>query len=148
MPVFTQRNSDTIEAIITECRICPPVDFSSGEMPQKVYTSQNAMWDTGATNTLISPKIIKALDLKPFGKSGISSANGIIETNTYLIHVGIATGSVITNILALEDDNEDYEVVIGMDIISQGDFAFSNKDGHSTFSFRIPSTEEIILKDE
>lgn len=148
MPVFTQRNSDTIEAIITECRICPPVNFSNGEMPQKVYTSQNAMWDTGATNTLISPKIIKALGLKPFGKSGISSANGIIETNTYLIHVGIPTGSIITNILALEDDNEDYEVVIGMDIISQGDFAFSNKDGHSTFSFRIPSTEEIILKEK
>jgi len=146
MPVFTQRNSETIEAIITECRICPPVDFQKGEMPHKVYTSQNAMWDTGATNTLISPKIVKALGLKPYGKSGISSANGIIETNTYLIHVGIPSGSIVTNILALEDDNEDYEVVIGMDIIAQGDFAFSNKDGHSTFSFRIPSEEEIILK--
>lgn len=105
------------------------------------------MWDTGATNTLISPKIIQALNLKSFGKSSISSANGIIETNSYLIHVGLPSGSIITNILALENDNEDYEIVIGMDIITQGDFAFSNKDGHSTFSFRIPSTEEIILKE-
>ena len=146
MPVFTQRSSDIMEAIITECKICPPVDFANGEMPSKVYTSQNAMWDTGATNTLISPKIVKALGLKPFGKSGISSANGIVETNTYLVHVGIPSGSVVTNILALEDENDDYEVVIGMDIISRGDFAFSNYEGHSTFSFRIPSQEEIILK--
>ena len=146
MPVFTQRNSETIEAIITECRICPPVNVAKGKIPSKVYVSQNAMWDTGATNTLISPKIVKALNLKPFGKSGISSANGLIETNTYLVHVGIPSGGIITNILALEDDNEDYEVVIGMDIIAQGDFAFTNKDGHSTFSFRIPSEEEIILK--
>lgn len=146
MPVFTQRSSDIMEAIITECKICPPVDFAKGEMPSKVYTSQNAMWDTGATNTLISPKIVKALGLKPFGKSGISSANGIVETNTYLVHVGIPSGSVVTNILALEDENDDYEVVIGMDIISRGDFAFSNHEGHSTFSFRIPSQEEIILK--
>lgn len=146
MPVFTQRSSDTMEAIITECKICPPVDFANGEMPSKVYTSQNAMWDTGATNTLISPRIVKALGLKPFGKSGISSANGIVETNTYLVHVGIPSGSVVTNILALEDENDDYEVVIGMDIISRGDFAFSNHEGHSTFSFRIPSQEEIILK--
>lgn len=146
MPVFTQRSSDIMEAIITECKICPPVDFANGEMPSKVYTSQNAMWDTGATNTLISPKIVKALGLKPFGKSGISSANGIVETNTYLVHVGIPSGSVVTNILALEDENDDYEVVIGMDIISRGDFAFSNHEGHSTFSFRIPSQEEIILK--
>ena len=146
MPVFTQQNSVTIEAIITECRICPPVDFTNGEMPAKVYVSQNAMWDTGATNTLISPKIVKALNLKPFGKSGISSANGLIETNTYFIHVGIPSGGIVTNILALEDENDDYEVVIGMDIINQGDFAFTNKDGHSTFSFRLPSQEEIILK--
>ena len=104
------------------------------------------MWDTGATNTLISPKIVKALNLKPFGKSGISSANGLIETNTYFIHVGIPSGGIVTNILALEDENDDYEVVIGMDIINQGDFAFTNKDGHSTFSFRLPSQEEIILK--
>ena len=135
MPVFTQRSSDIMEAIITECKICPPVDFTKGEMPSKVYTSQNAMWDTGATNTLISPRIVKALGLKPFGKSGISSANGIVETNTYLVHVGIPSGSVVTNILALEDENDDYEVVIGMDIISRGDFAFSNHEGHSTFSF-------------
>ncbi len=146
MPVFTQRNSSVVEAIITECRICPPVDFKKGEMPKGVYTSQNAMWDTGATNTLISSKIIKALALKPFGKSGLSSANGIIETNTYLVHVGLPSGAIVTNVLALEDENEDYEIVIGMDIISQGDFAFTNKDGHSTFSFRIPSEEEIIFK--
>ena len=66
--------------------------------------------------------------------------------NTYLVHVGIPSGSVVTNILALEDENDDYEVVIGMDIISRGDFAFSNYEGHSTFSFRIPSQKEIILK--
>ena len=69
-----------------------------------------------------------------------------LPSTPYLIHVGIPSGSIITNILALEDGNEDYEVVIGMDVITQGDFAFTNKDGHSTFSFRIPSQEEIILK--
>lgn len=146
MPVYTQKNSDIIDAIISECRVCAPVDFLKGEMPETVYTSQNAMWDTGATNTLISTKIVQSLKLKSFGKSSISSANSVIETNTYLIHIGIPSGSIITNILAIENDNEDYEIVIGMDIITQGDFAFSNKDGHSTFSFRLPSTEEIILE--
>lgn len=28
--VFTQRNSDIIEAIVSECRICPIVDFKNG----------------------------------------------------------------------------------------------------------------------
>lgn len=38
-------------------------------------------------------------------------------------------GSVVTNVLALEDENDDYEVVIGMDIISRGDFVFTNHGG-------------------
>ena len=146
MAVYTRRNADIVEAIVSECRICPAVNFKHGEMPPKVYSSQKALWDTGATNTLISSKIVTELELKPCGKSGFSSANGVVETNLYEIHLGVPTAGVVCNILALEKDDEDYEVVIGMDVISQGDFAFSNHDGRSTFSFRLPSQEEIVLK--
>lgn len=146
MSIYTQKSKDAVDAIITECRICPPVNYSKGVAPDNVYTTRKALWDTGSTNTLISSKIVKYLHLSPFGRSDISGINGSFETDNYLVHIGIPTGDVITNVLAIEDDNEDYEAVIGMDIISLGDFAFSNKDGHSTFSFRIPSSEEIILK--
>ena len=37
----------------------------------------------------------------------------------------------------------DVEVLIGMDIIGSGDFAISNKDGKTAFSFRMPSLERI-----
>lgn len=146
MAVYTQHNSGIIEAIVSECRICPAVDFKKGEIPSKVYTSQKAVWDTGATSTLISSKIVKELGLQVYGKSGFSSANGVVETNVYEIHLGVPPAGVVCNVLALEKDNEDYEVVIGMDVISKGDFTFSNYEGHSTFSFRLPSQEEIILK--
>lgn len=35
-----------------------------------------------------------------------------------------------------------------MDIISRGDFAITNFGGKTTFSFRIPSTEEIDFNDQ
>ena len=35
------------------------------------------------------------------------------------------------------------DVVIGMDIITRGDFAVTNLDGKTTFSFRIPSLADI-----
>ena len=145
MSVFSKEYGGLTQAVVTDCVIFPENQKNTSDTPKFFHTTK-AMWDTGATNTLISPKIIQTLKLKPFGKSSISSANGVIEANSYLIHVGLPSGSIITNILALENDNEDYEIVIGMDIITQGDFAFSNKDEHSTFSFRIPSSEEIILK--
>lgn len=38
---------------------------------------------------------------------------------------------------------QNVEVIIGMDIINRGDFAVSNRNGATTFSFRIPSVESF-----
>ncbi len=38
------------------------------------------------------------------------------------------------------------DVLIGMDIISNGDFAVSNYDGKTYFSFRLPSQEHVEYK--
>ena len=35
------------------------------------------------------------------------------------------------------------DVLIGMDIINRGDFAVSNRNGATSFSFRIPSVEDF-----
>jgi hypothetical protein len=41
------------------------------------------------------------------------------------------------------------DVVIGMDIITRGDFAVTNRGGKTTFSFRIPSQADIdFVKDD
>ncbi|GHT95342.1 hypothetical protein FACS1894141_3770 [Spirochaetia bacterium] len=35
-------------------------------------------------------------------------------------------------------DSDDFEVIIGMDLITQGDLAISNDGGKTVLSFRIP----------
>jgi hypothetical protein len=42
-----------------------------------------------------------------------------------------------------EIGNQGIDVLIGMDIISLGDFAISNFDGKTQFSFRIPSQRHV-----
>jgi len=37
----------------------------------------------------------------------------------------------------------DFDVLIGMDIIGNGNFAVTNKDSKTVFSFRMPSVERI-----
>lgn len=44
-------------------------------------------------------------------------------------------------------DIEDYEMLIGMDIISLSDFVITNADGKTVLSFRNPSKETIRLAD-
>ena len=80
-------------------------------------------WDTGASVSLISARVAKVLGLESIGKSGVSGYNeGVDVKDTFLIHVGLPTGDIVTNIMAMEFDSDEYDVVIGMDVICKGDF--------------------------
>ena len=104
------------------------------------------MWDTGATNTLISQKVVDDLGLKPYGVCLFSDNTTTEKRETFLVHLGLPTGTTALNVEAMLTLSEDYDVVIGMDIISLCDFCFTNKDNASCFSLRHPSNEKIILK--
>lgn len=60
----------------------------------------------------------------------------------------VMVGSVrVTEVnLILDDntaDNQQPQLLIGMDIIGMGDFAVTNANGRTVFSFRVPAIEEI-----
>ncbi len=46
----------------------------------------NAIWDTGASKSCISERVVDYLHLIPVGKSSISTANGLADTNTYFVN--------------------------------------------------------------
>lgn len=144
MSVQTQRYGGLTQAIVTECIVF--ADNSNDLSCAPHYHTFKAMWDTGATNTVLSPKVIKDLGLVPFAQSGVSGIGGNVDGGVYKIAIGLPCGQVVRNITAYESEL-DYDVLIGMDIILLGDFAFTNKDGQSVFSFRIPSKEHIDLTD-
>jgi len=146
MGAVTRRFPEIIESIITECYIYSGTDLSQAKTIKRVKISK-ALWDTGATGSLISSRVVKSLGLSSIGKSGVSGYNNSMDVKeTYLVHIGMPTGDVVTNILAMEcADNDDYDVILGMDVICNGDFAISNLAGKTTFSFRIPSQQEIVF---
>ena len=49
--------------------------------------------------------------------------------------------SVVTE--SSEFDGEDYDLIVGMDVIQNGDLAVTNFNDITTFSFRIPSKKVI-----
>lgn len=132
---------------MTKSYVYDSVDLSTAKDIKRVKV-QRSLWDTGASVTLISSKVIKVLGLTPIGKSGVSGYNeGVDVKDTYLVHIGLPTGDIVTNIMAMEFDSDEYDVVIGMDIICKGDLAITNKEDRTTFSFRIPSSGEIIFSE-
>lgn len=142
MGVYNKLYDTVVENVLTECDI-RPCDFQTGQ----VFHTDSALWDTGATNTIISSRVVRQLHLEPFLQAGISGiGGGVNDVNTYLVHVSIPTGDTVTYLEVMESDFEDYDIIIGMDIIGMGDFCFTNAEGHSLFSYRIPTKEHIKLK--
>ena len=53
---------------------------------------------------------------------------------------------VLSSYKALCSNIGDYDLVVGMDIIAQGDFVVSNNQGKICFSYRYPSKGKIVLE--
>jgi predicted aspartyl protease len=146
---FTARAAGISKVLVSACGICQAYDPLSGQ-PHPAIKPFNTIWDTGATGTVITKTVIDALGLMPVGKTKVHHANGTALVNAYYINlflpnqVGFKFIPVTEGVLV-----DDASVLIGMDIITRGDFAVTNFSGKTTCSFRVPSVAEIDFnKDE
>jgi len=64
------------------------------------------------------------------------------DTNTYLVNLYLPP-HVVINARVLEGSIKGGDVLVGMDVISLGDFAITNHNNKTTWSFRLPSCYEI-----
>jgi len=138
---FTLTNNGTIREIVTETAISMPLNdkIIKNDDPRIYHTK--ALWDTGATASAITRDVARKMQLKPIGQVDVCHAKGTSITNVYLINFYLPNGLIIPKVRVTECESSagNFGVIIGMDIITLGDFSVTNKNGHSTFSYRIPS---------
>jgi predicted aspartyl protease len=105
--------------------------------------SAHALWDTGATGTCISKDAASALNLVPLGKQNMHTPSGISVVNVYLIDILLPNNMIAKDIVVCDSEIglQGIGVLIGMDIIAHGDFAVSNYNDKTVFTFRTPSKE-------
>ena len=61
MAVYTNEYESQPEAILTNVIVCPAVDITANVAVPVHCQVETVLWDTGATNTLISHKVVDAL---------------------------------------------------------------------------------------
>ncbi|MCH7514135.1 MAG: aspartyl protease family protein [Bacteroidetes bacterium] len=139
----TTKEGGLFSAIITPGFSSPPHHRSEMKGIKPTPTSQ--LWDTGATNCAITSSLVKKLKLTPIGKTEVTYGGGTEETYVHLIHVFLPNNVIIPNIQVTEcdDGKGDFDMIIGMDVITEGDFSVTNVNGNTVVSFRTPSTEKI-----
>jgi hypothetical protein len=97
------------------------------------------LWDTGASHSLITQKIVDALELEPVDFKVISTPVGISDCPIYEVDIVLPNGFIAVNLRTLFGNLSGSDLLIGMDVIGQGDFAVSNFGGKTAFTFRVPS---------
>lgn len=145
MNVFVKEYDRRADAIVTNAIVMPAGEVREDRpLPPYAYT-ENAAWDTGAQVTIISPRLVECLGLLPCGKGQFMGIGGDRETDAYMVYVGLSNGDLIGEIKVYCSDLDDYDILIGMDIITETDFLITNKDGKTTFQFRSPSEGGVEL---
>lgn len=140
---FTTAFQGGISNVLTnECGISFAFDPASGEPHPQAHPFK-AIWDTGATNSVISQAVIDKCELVATGTTQVNHAHGIAETGTYLVSIFLPNGVVFPGLRVTRGIPSGADILIGMDIMNQGDFAVTNHSGITKFSFRMPSQEHI-----
>lgn len=106
-----------------------------------------AIWDTGATNSVITKSKATELGLIPVSKTQVRGVGGILVTNIYRVSIRLNNKNITINCLVTEcealSDDDNTGLLIGMDIITLGDFTITNYNGKTTMTFRFPSLAEV-----
>ena len=142
---FTCKYSGIADQIISTCEVSGFIEDLSQEFSMTTF---QALWDTGATCSAISKAVAEKLKLEPVSKVTVSHADGQSMVNVYDISLALPNKTFFQFVRVTECTLSGFDLLIGMDVISEGDFSISNKDGKTTFSFRIPSYKETDFVSE
>ena len=149
---FTTRYNGRVRVLFNEVNVCLPVTPEEAQTQRVEFKKYIAIWDTGATHSAITKRVVDDLGLQPTGVRETRHAGGKSANNTYLVNITLPNKVMVpyvrvTEVQLIPDDNtaddNQPQLLIGMDLIGLGDFAVTNANGKTTFSFRVPSVQEI-----
>ena len=130
-------------AIVTPIEI-----FEASDTAPKPGTvcKTTALWDTGATNSVIATSTVKALGLKPTGTTLVEAGGKTEQKTTYVVNILLLPNRVLVQGVVVTELDSILKgacgAIIGMDIITEGDFSICNPENETWMSFRIPSSAQ------
>ncbi|MDR1864998.1 MAG: aspartyl protease family protein [Bacteroidales bacterium] len=144
MPYSLTRSYDCItDSIITSVEVENTVTGS------KLQTE--GIWDTGATGSVITKSAAVCLGLTPEGIVKVRGVHGVKEVNMYYVKIILDNKNIVLKTRVTECDelssSNSTGMLIGMDVITLGDFSITNFGEQTVMSFRVPSLGKVDFTD-
>ncbi|MDP3724614.1 MAG: hypothetical protein Q8R11_03200 [bacterium] len=122
----------------------PRTDIKSSPPP---LIECHSIWDTGATNSVVTKSLAQKIGLIPTGKEKVTNTSSVELRNSYLINIVLPNKVVIPYLKITECENVlgdgKADMLIGMDVIGRGDFAITYENDKTVMSFIMPSIDTI-----
>jgi hypothetical protein len=138
---FTVRFPARMNVLFSTVGVSQAFDPKINAKDEPVVTELKAIWDTGASCTLISKEYAVKIGLIPTGKTTITGVNNRTLENTYQVNIYLPNKVCLIFVKIAEAPAlaGGAGMLIGMDIIGSGDFSVYNEDGKTVMSYRFPS---------
>lgn len=138
-------NGGLLGMLITPCSVCQGFDPDAVPKDQHpAFQSFQAIWDTGATGSVITQDVVDACNLQPTGMKQVHGVHGVQLAEEFLVNIGLPNGVAFSNMTVIKGQlSPNVHALIGMDIITSGDFSITNFQGKTVMSYRIPSLGKV-----
>ncbi len=142
---FTTKANGRLQRIITDIHVFPGFDPASPPSPLPKSVAAKALWDTGATHSVLSIDLAQSLGLSAVGATNVTHGGGTSISPRYLVNFGLPHKVMVAGVLVTQfpAGTNGFDVIVGMDVICLGDFAITNVGGITCVSFRTPSCSII-----
>ncbi len=142
---FTERYPNPVREIITDAWLSPASLSESPEDSDFSFQKVRAIWDTGATSTVITPSLFEQLGLNEEGREQVHTAGGTKDAIVCYVAVALPNNLVFPLLRATVCDEMagEGQMLIGMDIIGYGDFSFTFGRMHPVLCYMTPSNLHI-----
>lgn len=141
---FTVQYSFRAREIVTPVGVSEPYGPGLGDASSVRLKTFKGVWDTGATCSVVSQRIVDVLKLQPIDRAVAETASGSYDACGYLVAIYLPNGVVFPAIRVIDSPAiGGADALIGMDIIGDGDLAITNVDGRTCMSFQLPSSRRI-----
>jgi hypothetical protein len=116
---------------------------ASSHKAETAKIEYGCIWDTGATSSAVTKKVVSDLKLEVLNYVTVSTASGISVVPNYKVTLNL-DGEIEEHVTANELILGGFDILIGMDIIGNGDFTVSTDPTKGIcLSYQIPSMGKV-----
>jgi hypothetical protein len=138
---FSVTTEGLLMALATPCHVSQGFDPAKG-IPECPKMEFKAYWDTGATKSVITPRVVEACGLKPMRRIKsvfLQGVNGLEKSQAYVINLSLPSRITFQELTVVSKNPGDvwWDVLIGMDVIAAGEFSIKNVNSNTEWSFSI-----------